>query len=455
VAISFTLHIREINPHPGPHLDEVVAAVLARRYGGDKIVIAPDAKVVPCMLEGSETENLMEGRLPLGQLRGLFDDKDQNGERVLGVCCTTRMATFLGLRHRQQLQNLFNAVNRVDSTNTASRTDLSSFIKQMMDAVPSESHPGVFAWAEQGVNAIIDCLNLSVRPACTDYVKPLTVFNSMIQSGLIVDQQVKGRMIRLLINSEKQVENCLELSYVARAMKAAGVPDHVVVNWLEMGLGNYVAQMIQYSAAIEEVKVTKPYLIPRQPRAEVKGILIRSDNTQVAKASRGPDFQYALCIVRRSSGHVSIMVNEHDNLDMRGIWALIRLEETPVEKRAEATWEDYCLPGNHPNAPHWHMMKQGTALNGSNHIKVKKVTELSDEALIRITKIGLTDMARQRFELLVRLAQEKSPRARQRIPHRGPAEKAAPVIVTGVGQVNSAARTELTNVLDGSRKTSS
>jgi hypothetical protein len=447
-GIVNTLYINEINPHPGPHLDEVVASVLARRFGGNKIVIADDVKVVPEMLEGTEVEHLWNGRLPLGQLRGVFDDKDLlHGDRIPGECCATRMATFVGVRNEPCLERLFRAVNRVDGDRKATPTDLSSFIKQVIDNIPSDSHPGIFIWAEQGVQAIITYLYLPNPPQCKNYVRPLDVFNFLVGSQ-VTDQRVIERMRRLLASADTQVESCIELSYISRAMKVIGCSDEVVIHWLTMGLVNYAEQAVQYWEALKEVEPLKPYWIPRQLEDDVPCIFIRSGNLQVAKASRSEKFQYALCIVRRPSRHASIIVNAHDNLDMRGIWALLRLEETPIEKRAKAIWEEYCLPGNHSNASHWHMMKDGAALNGSNHIKVKKVTELSDEALIRITKIGLTDMARTRFDFLVRLARKEFPPVQQKAPHRVSDEKAAPVTVAGEIHLDSAGRAELRNVLD-------
>lgn len=397
--------IHTLMPHPGPHLDEAVESVLAKRFGGHLFIGIRDAAVKPGTAEGSELDNLRKGILLLGQGRGLFDDKDAGGKRIEGTCCALRMADYLEKGGCPELIKLYRAVNRVDGSATASGTDLSTLMKNAIDSFPDHLHPAIFVWAEQGVRAIVDYLFLAAASQkagrtvpCIGFVRPTTVLERMIRDGSIGDPDIIARMRRSLASSEKQIENCIEVSYIMRAMKAVGMPNEAAIEWLYTGLLKMAQQQEQYQSAIREIREHgKAYPIsPRWEGDEISLVLIRSSNPQAAKASRAKEFQHAVCIVRRPGGTVAVMPNGFNRLDMRAIWSLIRINEAPAESRKSAAFARYSVEGNIPEAPNWHMMANGAALNGSNHIMAVPTT-LSDDALVEIVRVGFTDEAVRLF----------------------------------------------------------
>ncbi len=380
------IKISVVCPHPGFHLDEVCEKVLGDLYGGNKISIAPDAKLIPCQLQGTEDEWLVKGYLPLGQLGGNFDDKDpQTGQRKAGTCGAFEMARYLGVDTLPELQKLLKAVNRVDGSATANCSDLSSLVKNAVESFPEQMHPAIFRWAEVGVKAIIGYLK-SPNDKCDDFLSPVIFLEKMIADGDIAEERVQGRLRRMVRSSHTQIGNCLELSFIMRAMKVTGMSEDDSSEWLFFALAKCASQQLDYYAAIEEIKHNGRVfeLNVFRDGHKLKGVLIHSDNLQITKASRSQEFKYSVCIVRRSSGNVAITLNNYDNLDPRLLWALVRAQELPIELRRDVDFGEASKPGNHV-VPNWYVMENGTILNGSNFIKAQP-TRISDNTLINLVR---------------------------------------------------------------------
>ena len=460
-----TYKIVEINPHEGPHFDEAVAARLARRYGAEMFIGVETAKAVPKALEGTEEENLSNGHMPLGQLRGSLDDKDHvTGERNRdGFCCAMKMAQKIGIDKMPELSKLFRAVNRVDGSATASKTDISSLMKMANKCSTKDWHPEIFAWAEEAVDTIIDYLILEYRAKaegksidCTDYVKPSTVISEMIGNGDITDKTVIALMRDMAKASEAQIGNCIESAFISRAMKATGKSDAVALNWLSTGFSKFAQQQGDFQKALVEIKKNgvDHEIDPRWPGDSMKAVFIKSDNMQIAEASRSPQFKYAVCVVRRSTGNVAIIPNQFNRLNTTGLLALIRMEETPKELRKDADYNVYSELGTIPTVPHWHGMSGGLILNGSNFIKAEPTT-LDDAVIMTAVKIGFVH-AESRFKVLKGVSEPVHEANHNRRPlrklsfirrPRQHVTKAAPIITDT--RLTASALAEIANIFDG------
>lgn len=432
--------ITKLVPHPGGHIDEAFAGVLARVYGReDKIVVARTARFEPRTLTGNEEVWIAKGELPLGQCRGMFDDKDLvTGEHVENTCTALNMAKYLEVQNRPELSKLLQAVCRDDNSGKNSPSSISTLMKGAIGSTPIFAHDKIFAWAEEGIMAQIGYMIETEKAraenrkiVCTDYVRPTAVLDSMVANEAIVDKHIEARMRKMLLSSEAKVEDCMELSFIARAMKVIGKSDKDTAAWQETALAKYAEQQLKYRDALHDIGILGRHF-PIMPRFEGENMFVLvmdSDNDQIANASRDPRYKYAVSIVRKKTGNVAVIPNYHDELDMRAVWALIRMEETPFEKRKDADFADYCRAGNHPAAPHWHMMKGGLALNGSNFIEAQP-TKLSNKSLVNIVSIGFVKEARERFEAL------KAQSAKCVNPvkaTRTNTEAAAPIIQSKVG----------------------
>ena len=387
------VNIVRIVPHPLPHLDEIVSAEFARKFGGRILIGVESAPIIPQTLTGSEDEALAKGDLPLGQLYGIFDDKVKGtGQRKPKTCCAMEMAKVLGIETDERLEKLFKAVIRVDGSATASPSDLSSLLKAAFEGFPEVLHPKIAEWGAKGVRAIIETLIQSNGVPATDtiYVHPAYVLEEMVKREMVTHGAIIDRMRRMVHGSVRQIDNCLELSFISRAMAAMGVGHEEVIEWITTALDQCIKLQVQFLDAVKEVQVARRYPIdPRFDRDHLAMVLIRSGNSQVAKASRAEPNRIAVCAVRRDSGNIAIIPNAVNRLDMRLVWALIRLHETAPERRHLADLGQYIVTGNHPEAPHWHMMENGATLNGSRAIKSKPST-LGDDLITKIIRIGFT-----------------------------------------------------------------
>lgn len=392
-----------LRPHRGFHFDEVVQAVFVRRFAGDHYPGIRNAKVVPGPPEASEEDSLLKRRtMLLGQGRRIFDDKDQNGKRLPNTCCAMRMADDIGLRKSHpELDKLYRAVTRVDSSDTATSLDMSNLIKAGVRSLPDHAHPQIFDWGERGVNQIIDYLSLEAALkaeggslSCDDYVLPSKVFEEMVAAEAVNPLAVP-RMRKLIASSEKQVGNCIEMAGISRAMKVTGVSDKDAYDWMQCGLAYMSEMQIQYLEAKDEI-ARRGLASPIDPRFEgddIELLYIESGNVQVANASRAEEFQYAVCIAKRPDRNLAIVPNKHSRIDMGAVIALVRMLETPKARRKGADFARYSGSGDIAEVPHVHVMESGTILNGSIGIETPVKITLARDQLIDIVKRGFTPEA--------------------------------------------------------------
>ncbi|MDE2041169.1 MAG: hypothetical protein KGI59_02200 [Patescibacteria group bacterium] len=387
-----------ICPHRGFHLDEVVPCGLVKAFGGDKIQLAPGCQIEPCKLSGSEAENIAAGRWPLGQCQGLFDDKDGYGRRIPNTSTTSKVASFLGVP--TAVNPLIRAVTLNDSEGGSSPTELPALTRCMLYSNPFDQQAAIYLQIDDAVCMLIGYL-MKVAEAqaegktleCTDYVRPTNVVAQMIKDDPAMPISIQLHLKKIVRESERNIGEILELSSICRAYKVCGESDENTATWARMMLDQVVIQQSMFQEAITELLRNQrkfPVYTSRDGTRKYAA-LIRSDNAQVGAASRSKDFMYEAIIIRRRSGNLSIFPNTRDDAEIsynhRIVWALIRMEDSSLEDRARAEFRDYCEPGNHPSALHWHMMDHGPALNGTLGIEARPSTMTNDRAM-RITQFG-------------------------------------------------------------------
>lgn len=394
-------HIKRKCPHEGPHFDEALESVLPDRWGGKHLTGTFSAKIVPKKMHCSEEECLKKGDLLLGQGQKLFDDKGPDGKRLPDTCCAFRMAEYLGISRMEALHKLFKAAKRVDGSKTATDFDVSKLMKDAIASLPKEKQHEAFRWLEIGINAVIDYLLLCHKEkaagrkvVCNDYVKPRVVLDAMFKANRI-DPRIINRMRNLADATVNRVDSCVELAAVSQAMKATGRSDLDAAEWIEYGLRHSAIQQVCYLDALKEVR-EKGLVVDIDPRFEgdeLKMVYIESDNPQIAKASRAPGLEYAVCIVKRSKGNIAILQNSFYHLDMGAVDALVRITEIPEAERKNAAFEEYSRPGTVSQAPHLYVMDDGNIYNGTDNIEAVRIADLSKDDAINIVKCGFTENA--------------------------------------------------------------
>lgn len=382
--------------HPGPHLDEVVAVTLLRSLGRE---IFPGIETAEVILESATPadSDLENGRILVGQGGGVFDDKDPlTGERLPDTCCAQRTAEWLGVENYPWLVKLLKAVKLVDGNPIATPTDLSSIMKECILSFHEDGHRAIFDWVEKAVCAIIKYSYLAYQASndgqkieCTDYVRPTAVFDQMVKDCVTNHGGVINRIKLKLQSSEKQTGSCLEIATISRCMKIVGISDDEVVEWLATGLYKMAQQQELHFKLVENLPhMGTTFPITLGNGQVVTGYFCATNLPHIDKVCRMDMYNYAICVVRRSNGNVAVMPNAKYRMDMRGVWALIRLVETPTPLMGDVEIGDYTKSGKHPNVPNWYMMDSGAALNGTCNIRAIP-TKISKDDIILIIQDGL------------------------------------------------------------------
>jgi hypothetical protein len=150
---------KRILTHERPHLDEIVAIWLLRRFGEQKFPGIGKAKVEFTSIRklaeaGLKPEDYeTQGTLLLGIAGGRFDEHPTLDEdRKAGDCATTLVAKDLGVGDDPALTKILKFVHAADVQGNASPFDVSYVVKLLHGRYPEEPHR-VIAWALVAIEA--------------------------------------------------------------------------------------------------------------------------------------------------------------------------------------------------------------------------------------------------------------------------------------------------------------
>jgi len=134
--------IHTIVTHDRPHLDELIAIWLLRKFGEELFPGVGKAPVVfsrtkSNYYERSAVDLEKEGVLLLGVGHGRFDEHPDNGSLAKeGECCATLVAEALGVRDEVRLQKIFQFVVNNDLKGTFHPFDIAHLAKQLYGRFP-------------------------------------------------------------------------------------------------------------------------------------------------------------------------------------------------------------------------------------------------------------------------------------------------------------------------------
>src|SRR3989344_9190822 len=152
------MQIDTIVTHHRPHLDEIVAIWLLRKFGEEKFPGINSAKIV-YVDAGSGPRNGMKekeweakGILPIGVWGGCFDEHPTAGtERKEKECAATLVAKVLGVEDDPALEKILKFVTNDDLNASSSPFDLSYVVKLLNQQHPDDTN-FVMEWAMTGLN---------------------------------------------------------------------------------------------------------------------------------------------------------------------------------------------------------------------------------------------------------------------------------------------------------------
>jgi hypothetical protein len=145
-----TAATRKVVTHERPHLDEIFAYWLLKKYG-EKLFPGVSSAQLTFVPNGLSPE-IPEGAIALGIGGGMFDEHPTaNGERKGAECASTLVVKFIGVHELPELQALLRLVTNDDLKGTNYPIDISALSKLMFDqGVP---HEIVIEWVLAGIEA--------------------------------------------------------------------------------------------------------------------------------------------------------------------------------------------------------------------------------------------------------------------------------------------------------------
>lgn len=121
--------------------------------------------------------------------------------------------------------------------------------------------------------------------------------------------------------------------------------------------------------------------------------VIETDNTLASKCSRMRGFN--LLIQKSTDGHVQIFPSRKDNLDMRDVVRMLRLEELEIAQKVGYVSDWTALEAeSYEDCPLWYFLVEGgLVMNGSLTRKDVPVTAISLDRILQIVKFAFDDNA--------------------------------------------------------------
>lgn len=153
---AVSVAISTIVTHVSPHIDEICAIWLLRRYGRSQFIGIEAAPVIfwsegTTAIMKSPEEFLAEGVLLVGVGGGMFDEHSTvDSERKSGKCSATLVAEHLGIDDDPALEFILDFVERNDLNGSGSMFDIASICRKMYTMMPAEK---VINWATLALEA--------------------------------------------------------------------------------------------------------------------------------------------------------------------------------------------------------------------------------------------------------------------------------------------------------------
>lgn len=272
--------------HFRPHLDEIEAAFLLTKHGTKKF------RKDHCIQIGKEY------LVRVGCMSGEFDEhRPHRGERKREQCAATLVAKALGCEEDAALKyTMANDLNSTDQKNGLAST------LWMLQRMFPERQDEVVNW---GLTAL----------------------------------KAKG----LAAPDDNDFSADKIATYVAKKL-----PKHADA-WCKLLADGRAAQATAFKAAVEQIKAEGQILILAGPKGDknterkLRLLVIKSDNTEVARASRFKDSgaNADIVVVRNLSGQVSIAPNARANLKFHNLARILRCEEKKARgnKHFDKWWE--------------------------------------------------------------------------------------------------------------------
>jgi len=408
--------VQQIVVHKDPHLDELMAIFLLRRFGEAYFPGVKTAKVRftdhLTVLPDSEFDR--DGILPIGCGGGRFDEHRGELERLPNECSTTLVAKYLpDVYKNPSLRPLIDEVLRCDTDDGVKNTELAEIIK--LDNRQSDKSPDIVViWGLKAIEAIYMHTKMNYTAPAGE-MSLRDIFNKFkgrnrFKPGPALDSTerfVKG-------STTRKDASLTELGHVVECLYRSGVISNSdeVEEWVLFALDRLYRDQVAFWEAVEEVRSRGDHFVVRAllrgQEVNLKAVMIHSQSKLVARAARTKASGGSQIVIVRNpvTRQVQVFVDtSKDPVNKRPVWPGLNLADftrmirwlelpkagpdssnDPSIRRVLAgfDWMDLAAggEGTHSANCHWYYFRQAQQLlNGSHTHPGVKSTEMLSSAL--------------------------------------------------------------------------
>ncbi len=396
-----------IATHVRPDLDEIGAMWLlqSKRFGAEKIF--PGISTAKLVIwrngkssDGRSAEELeKDGILAIGVAGGWSDEHPtKNKVRTRQECTMTLVAKKLGVENDPTLQSILKYVLWED-THGGGRSELAGLVKTLHAQYP-DSLEQVIWWTTIALEGKYQERknSKSLHGDSIDGCSLAVIAETLgIDGSTEKDDAIEA--ITEFISGGDNGRSCSEFSLLGLARSLyCQYPEATtdVIAWGAVALGAiYKHQQMFWTSAKEEFENAEVEEITHLRGQTIKVATLVSDSEQVATFARSKKGGgVAVLILKRSSGHVSILTNRKSEIELYDVAQMVRREEQEAKgKVVTSSWQLLSGENSVPGAEEWyfHIASQ-CLMNGSPKHPDVPSTRLSMERIKELVIIGLSNV---------------------------------------------------------------
>jgi hypothetical protein len=151
-------------------------------------------------------------------------------------------------------------------------------------------------------------------------------------------------------------------SVIVRLHRSYPLEPQRVIDWANLAIESDIKLRERFVSETADAFAQAVITVVTHNGKRIKIATITTDDPQIPAFSRtAAGGRIALCIVRTSTGNISVLSNTYDHLNLTELCRLLRIEEYKVTHTLNNSWrwKDFEGEGKVPLAPNWFYFKEG------------------------------------------------------------------------------------------------
>lgn len=373
--------VRLLLLHMLPHLDELVALWIIRKFGlthfpgVDKAPVKFVERVPQMASDRIEKSGFLCLGLGLGADRWSIDEHRPNlkgRDRLPGQCTATLAAKRVGEDTNPALKRILDEVLWCDTESGVRYSQLAELVKLLHRFYKGNSAE-VVVWLFPALEAIYSQQVLAVS-AQGDETTVSEFFSEYVSkngnSSESIDKRVVGEIKKRIADSVSNMDRSVtELAHVVRSMQRQGVDQQIVRNFCFKVFEAWQYDQVEFDEAVAIVdKAVVKHILVKSGSNEftLKAIVVRGDSHHLLRAANWLGARFV--VIQNGRGQVQVFVNTKapDSITLDTFVGMIRVLETSPGIRKSLVWQKLKTTGAEYVANNWYYFRDARQLlNGS------------------------------------------------------------------------------------------